>query len=454
MARISNDLPTLLKQHSSLSFSQELAFVWRLSIPGILAQITQIAMMYIDASMVGNLGASASASIGLVGSTTWLFGGLSMAFCYGFSVQVAHAVGAGENDKARSVFKQGIAVNLMISLLVMLVALSICFHLPLWLGGGAEIVRGARQYFGIFAVSIPINQMGFLMCNMLQCSGNMKVPSFLDALMCLLDVAFNYLFIKICGWGVAGASLGTLCSQLVVLVAAVYFAVVRSKVIGLRGSAKLKISMLTLREAARISVPMALEQVALCGAQVVSTRIVAPLGTVALAANSFGITAESLCYMPGYGMSSAATTLVGQSLGAKRKTLARQFAWVTVGMGMLTMGVMGVLMYFSCPAVFAFLTPDGDVRSLGVEVLRIELLAEPLFGASIVANGALRGAGDTLFPGMMNLVSMWGVRLVLAFFLSCSMGLKGVWIAMCAELCFRGVMFLIRLGRERWLKRF
>ena len=76
-----------------------------------------------------------------------------------------------------------------------------------------------------------------------------------------------------------------------------------------------------------------MEQSALCAAQVASTRIIAPLGTIAIAANSFAITAESICYMPGYGISSAATTLVGQSIGAKRKDLARSFSWLTTFTG-------------------------------------------------------------------------------------------------------------------------
>ena len=208
-----------------------------------------------------------------------------------------------------------------------------------------------------------------------------------------------------------------------------------------------------LNEALRIGVPMAMEQCATTGAQVVSTKIVAPLGTIAIAANSFAVTAESICYMPGYGIGSAATTMVGQAIGAKRKDLARSFAWLTTITGMAIMTLTGALMYFLCPYVFAFLTPDTQVQQLGISVLRVELLAEPLFAASIVANGALRGAGDTLIPGIINLVSIWGVRIVMAFFLSRMIGLSGVWIAMATELSVRGILFLIRLKKEKWLAR-
>lgn len=120
-------------------------------------------------------------------------------------------------------------------------------------------------------------------------------------------------------------------------------------------------------------------------------------------------------------------------------------------MGMIIMSVTGIAMYFLCPYVFMFLTPVEEVRKLGIQVLRIELHAEPFFGASIVAAGALRGAGDTLVPGLMNLVSIWGVRIVMAEILAPKMGLKGVWIAMLCELIFRGTIFLVRLYRKRWV---
>ena len=186
-------------------------------------------------------------------------------------------------------------------------------------------------------------------------------------------------------------------------------------------------------------------------AQILTTVIVAPLGVFAIAANSFAVTAESLCYMPGYGIADAATTLVGQCYGAGRRELTRRFAWVAVTMGMVVMGLMGVLMYVGAPWIMESMTPVPEVRSLGVMALRIEAFAEPMFAAAIVAYGVFVGVGSTLVPCAMNLFSIWAVRLSLAAALAPTMGLKGVWLAMCIELCFRGVIFLIRLFRGRWL---
>ena len=196
-----------------------------------------------------------------------------------------------------------------------------------------------------------------------------------------------------------------------------------------------------------------MEHVVICGAQIMTTTIVAPLGVFAIAANSFAVTAESLCYMPGYGIAEAATTLVGQSIGAARWKLTRRFARMTVVMGMAVMGVMGILMYLFAPQIIGLMTPVGEIRQLGVMALRIEAFAEPMFAASIVAYGVFVGAADTVVPCLMNFFSIWAVRLSLAALLAPSMGLRGVWIAMCVELCFRGAIFLVRLLRERWMKR-
>ena len=208
---------------------------------------------------------------------------------------------------------------------------------------------------------------------------------------------------------------------------------------------------MVLRKAVKIGMPIGCERVIMCGAQITSTMIVAPLGMFAIAANSFGVNAESLCYMPGYGIADAATTLVGQSIGAKREELARRFANITVIMGISVMAFMGLVMYIAAPAMMGFMSPVPEIVGLGVEALRIEAFAEPMFAASIVCYGVFVGAGYTLIPSSMNLACIWAVRITLAFILAPVMGLNGVWLAMCIELNLRGVLFLLRLRSRSWI---
>ena len=446
------DLSELLNSDSPVSLRRQISLVWHLSIPGMLAQISSILMQYIDAAMVGFLGAEQSAAIGLVASSTWVMGSLLHALCIGFTVQTAHLVGAGEKFKARNLLFNALLCCGIFSLLLLLLGAALSFRLPLWLGAGPEIFDDAFWYFLIFCLSAPFFEAVYLLSGMLQCSGNMKIPGFLNALMCFLDIAFNFVFIFGCGLGVKGAALGSACAALVTALLFLYFTLFKSEcfaLLGFWGSPREKtcfyLDWSAVKKAVKLALPVAVESSAFSGALVVVTKIVSPLGAVSLAANSFATTAESLCYMPGYGIAEAATTLAGQSFGAKKKGLVRSFSWITVVYGMVLMTGMGLAMYFACPLVFNFITPDPAIRRLSVQVLRIELFAEPLFGASIVAMGALRGLGDTFVPSLLNLFSLWVVRLSLSVLLVKSYGLKGIWFAMAVELCFRGIVLLLRL---------
>ena len=445
-----NSLLLLIRNGQSMTLRQQLRLTVELSIPSIVAQLSAIAMQYIDAAMVGRLGADAAASIGLVSTTTWLFWGTCSAAATGFSVQVAHHVGAARLCEARAVLRQAILSVALFSLALAGIGALISGSLPVWLGGTDEINAGASAYFLIFALSLPLLQLNFLAGSMLRCSGNMRVPGLLNVLMCLLDVIFNFFLIfptREVQWfglpfSMPGAGLGV-----------TWYLVTRSNDLHLTTEhGSFRPTWPTIRKALHISLPMGVEHVVICGAQIMTTVIVAPLGVFAIAANSFGITAESLCYMPGYGIADAATTLVGQSLGAGRKDLTRRFARITVLMGMAVMGVMGIILYAGAPLIMSSMTPDLEVQRLGVEALRIEAFAEPMFAAAIVAYGVFVGAGNTLVPCLMNFFSIWAVRLTLAAALAPSMGLNGVWLAMCIELCCRGIIFLVRLEKGNWMK--
>lgn len=424
------------------TLAPQLRLAWQLSLPAILTQITTIAMQYIDSAMVGALGADASAAIGLVASSTWLFGGVTTAVSAGFSVQVAHRIGAGEDTEARTVVRHGLAAALTLAALLALLGLGICRQLPCWLGGGAEICADASAYFLTFSLMLPFSQLNSLTAGFLQCAGDMVTPSVLNAVMCGLDVVCNALLIP--HFGVLGAGMGTALACALVSLAMGWCCCVRNAQLRLRRGEAHAFRPEILKKAFRIGAPVAVQEIAMNGAMVASTMILAPLGAAAIAANSFAVTAESLCYMPGYGVGSAATTLVGRSVGAGDAVQARRYGNICTALGGALMGCTGLLMMIFCPFVFRLLTSVAEVRTLAAQALRIGLLAEPLFGVSIAAAGALRGAGDTLVPSLLNLGSIWIVRLGLSLLLVGKLGLRGMWIAMAIELCVRGTLMLWR----------
>ena len=447
-------LLSYIREGRAMTQREKLWLIVSLSIPSILAQISATVMFFIDASMVGHLGAKASAAIGLVETTGWLMGGLGSAANMGFSVQVAHFIGANDMEAARRVLRQSIVCCIIWALVISITALCISPYLPYWLGGNEEIARDASLYFAIFGLSGIFFQMEGLAGSMLKCSGNMKIPSMLNIGMCVMDVVFNYIFIYILGMGVMGAAVGTGVAMLVTACAMMYFLIVKSKMLSLVGRpGSFKPKEDTIRTAVKIGAPMGLQHLLMGGAYIVSTMIVAPLGTIAMAAHSLAITVESLCYMPGYGIAEAATTLVGQGIGAGQRLLTRSFARMSVALGIGVMTLMGVLMWIFAPELMALMSPVEEVIALGTRVLRIEAWAEPMFAAAIVCNGVFIGAGDTIIPAIMSLGSMWAVRLTLAATLAPKFGLKGVWTAMAIELLFRGSIFLTRLFKGKWAEK-
>lgn len=446
--RRKDELLALMREGGEMTRGEKVRLVLLLSVPAMLAQLSVIAMQYIDAMMVGQLGADASASIGLVSTSTWLFGGLCASLGAGFSVLVAHHIGARENDRARDVLRHALLVCVGVALLVSATCVAIHEHLPVWLGGEEQIRGTSANYFLIWSLTLPVMQLLYLSNGMLRSSGNMVVPSALGVLMCLLDVFFNWLFIP--RWGVEGAAVATSLAGSLVALGSMGYLLLFSRELSLVGcGGKLRFERGILRRGFRVAIPMSVEHVVFCGAQIASTIIVAQLGTVAVAAHAFGIVVESLCYMPGYGIGDAATTLVGQSYGARRTDLIRSFSVVTVTLGIAVMSLLGIVMYAFAPALMSLMTPDPAVQELSVQALRIEAFAEPMYAASIIVYHVFIGLGDTLMPSILNLSSIWLVRIPLAAVLARTMGLQGVWLAMCIELTFRGIIFLIRLKLKK-----
>lgn len=437
-----------------------------LALPAIVEQLMVTAVQYVDTAMVGSLGSEATAAVGLTATTLWLIGGLLSAASTGFSVQVAHSVGAGELERARGIAAQGIKFIFIFGGIMGALALGVSSFLPGWLGADAQVAPLARQYFSIMACAVPFNLCALMISAVIRCSGDTKTPMLLNCCINIINVILNFLLIyptrtlSLFGhtfsvWGadmgVAGAALGSLVSLATVSV--LYFAVLyfkRSPVqqhVGERHPFERRV----LAAAARLGLPVAFERSISNLAHILITRIIAGIGTAAIAADHLAITAESISYTSAYGVAAAATTIVGQSIGAKRPDLAKRFSYIVTCLGTAIMLLGGVVLFVFAPQLIRLFNDDPTVVALGAQVLRIVAFAEPFFAMAIVISGVLRGAGDTRGPFIITMATMWCVRVTLSFVLAPRLGLAGVWLAMSIELCVRGLLFLIRLLRGKWL---
>ena len=457
-------LSARMRQGETIPLRDTAGVVLMLSIPSILEQIVVTAMEYIDAAMVGHIGAEATAAIGIVSSSTWLLHGILVGLYNAFSIQIAQYLGADRQQDARGVLRQAMLFNLAAGLAAAAFGIGISGHLPGWLGADVSLQANASAYFAIWSAALPFTMAMGMYTSMLRASGDALTPGLISVLVCVLDAIFNFFLINPtrtlwgitvwgAGLGVPGAALGTALATVVGGLLALCILLFREGPLCIRKPGSWKITRACIRNLGKVGVPLAAERAALSSAQVLQVRIVSQLGTVAIAANSLGVSAEGLCYMAGYGIQGAAIALIGQAVGAHRKDMAKRFAWLCTLMGMGIMTLTGAGLFAFAPALMSIFTADAAVIALGARVLRIEAFAEPMFGASIVASGAMQGAGDSTACFVLNLVSMWGIRLTLAFLLAPRLGLMGVWGAMCFELCVRGLLFLIRLARGKWLEK-
>jgi putative MATE family efflux protein len=441
MAKENKDfLLSLLRDNHPMTGWQQFRLVVLLAVPAILAQLSSVILQYIDTAMVGHLGANPSASIGLISTSTWLCNGFFFAVISGFSVQVAHRCGAKDFANAKTIVRQGLFTIALFTIALALIAIAIAKPLPGWLGGTPEINTDASRYFMIYAAFMPIGAVGYCASSMLQASGNMKVPSIIYVSLGVLGRHIQlHIHLRMRYGRSSGAALGTGVAEVLASIFAVWYLTCRSKELAFKGErGSYMPTSKVLRNTLGITGPMWLQNIVMRGAFLASTIIIAPLGAISIAANSFAINAESFCYMPGYGLQDAASTLVGQSLGAHRQKLAKRFAWIAIGLASLLMSFLAIFMYIFAPQIMSILSIDDGIVSLGAKVLRIEAFAETLYAVSIVAYGACVGAGKTLVPTILNFCSMWLVRIGLALVLTPKYGLTGYWIAMCIELNVRG----------------
>ena len=443
-----------------------LGAVLLLAWPAIIEQIMLTLVQYVDTAMVGTLGSEATAAVGLTSSTTWLFNGLFNAASVGFSVQVAQHLGAGRREEAQKVTWQGLRFVGLFSISMGAIGFVLSFFLPAMLGADPAIRGNASLYFRIMSCAMPFTLASNMFSAIIRCSGDTRTPMILNLMINVLNVILNTLFIYSprtvtlfgnsffvwgAGLGVGGAAFASALST--ATVACLFILVIFRKKSPVQISLRHRYSFdkACLLTTWRLGLPVALERATMSIAQIVITSIITGIGTVAVAANHLAVTAESISYLPASGVAVAGTTLVGQAIGGGRKDLARRFARTVSWMGVVIMTFGGAILFFFAPQLIRIFSTDPEVIDLGSRVLRIVAFAEPMFGASIVASGCLRGAGDSRGPFIISLCTMWGVRITLSFLLAGQLGLIGVWLAMAAELCARGLVFMIRLYQGKWL---
>ena len=440
--------------------------VFALAGPAMLEMAMDTAVQYIDTAMVGALGTEATAAVGSTSTVNWLVGSTVLAFGVGFLAYISQRLGAGERDKARQAAAQSVLAVLALGLLFTAVPLALSRRIPAWMQADPSIREVAARYFFILYAPMLFRTAKMIFGTVLRAAGDTKTPMRVGVGMNLTNVVLNFLLIyeprsvelfgrsvRIwgAGWGVIGAAAASAVSFVLggSLLTLLFF---RHPVISPRGCS-LKPDKSVLLPCLRVSFPNMLQRFGTSLGYVAFAAMINALGETATAAHTIANTVESAFYIPGFGMMSAAATLTGNAVGARDERRRRGTARLIFLCEIAMMLVSGALLFAFAPQMVRLFSRDAAVILLGSTVLRMVALSEPFYGVSIVIEGMLQGAGQTVRPLIFNLCGMWGVRIAGTFVCTrlLGMGLVAAWGCMIAHNLLLFALYLGCYLRGRWL---
>ena len=438
-----------------------LALAW----PTMLEQLMQTMVQYIDTAMVGSLGTEAMAAVGATTTVGWLIGGMVSAWGVGFLSFIARACGAGDKQAAAKASAQAVIVTAAAGVVFTAVTLGLSGVIPVWMQVDPAIRPTASRYFFILYTPMLFRAATIIFGTVLRAAGDTKTPMKVGIWVNLINVVLNFLLIYPtrpltvlgltftmpgAGMGVVGAAAA---SAIAVAVGGIYIAIVLWKhpMISPKGQ-RFRPDKAILMPTVRVAIPNMLQRFGTSLGYVSFAAMINALGQVATSAHTVANTVESLFYIPGYGMQTAAATLAGNAYGAKdgkrMKRLARMFIPIEVGLMILSGGALFLL---AEPLVRLF-SADEAVIALGTTVLRMVALSEPFYGFSIIVEGMMQGVGRTKLPFIFNVAGMWGVRILGTFICTVflGMGLVSAWACMIAHNLLLFGLFLVCYVRGVW----
>ncbi len=443
---------------------------FRVAIPSIVEYIANVILGFADTMMVASLGTIATASVGINSTVTWFIMSFATLFAVGTTVQVAQSIGAENYARAKRAAINGLSSGLIVFTFLFITIFSLSNYIPAWLGADLDILPFAISYLKIWTLAIIPMLVGRIASSILRALGNTKITMLVAFFINILNIIGNFILIypsrsvnlplinrQINLWGadlgVKGAAISTsLANGLggIILIALLFNG---SQLISIQIHEMFHFERVLLKHISKTGAPATGQDLITNFGQVLYQKMVSSLGTVQIAAHHLATTAESLSYMPAAGFGVAATTLIGQSLGAGRKDDAEAYGRICFRLSLLAGSLSGLLLFLFPGQIMSLFSDDPAVIAEGIGVLRIISFVEPFFNASIVLTGVLRGAGQTKIPLYAALGGMWFVRLISAFiFINIfNLGLKGAWIGMFLDLTFRFFIVFNEYRKKDWL---
>ena len=450
-----------------------------LAIPTMVEQILSTLLQYVDTAMVGRLGEQATASVSVTTSIGWLVG--SMAYAVGTAVLalVSRAYGANDRQKGHRIAGQALLLTLVSGIILGGISIALSPFIPVWMGAEKAIRHQASVYFTIISIPMVFRVSTAVLGSAVRATQNTKTPMLITLSSNLLNIVLNYLLIYPAGLGVTGAAIASAISFTIggtlmfVLFIRTGFLYPQARALGNAYSSNacapgnvnrengwlpaisLRPDPEILKEIGKIGIPVMGTSVVSCSGYVVFAGLVSGMGTTIFAAHSIAVTAEEIFYIPGYGLRTATSALVGAALGEKNERKLTIYSRIAIALTVGMMFLSGLVLFFIAKPLMSVFTPSQQVIDLGAQMLKLVAFSEPFFGLMVVMQGIMNGMGQTRYPFWVEAFSMWGVRIL---FTSLTvhvwhLGLREVWYCMIADNVCKALLLsalFVRIQKKRY----
>jgi len=446
-------MPLKIQSHSHEEWKAIVKVTW----PAFVELVMSTLFGMVDMMMVGRVSPAAITAVGLTNQPFMIFLSVFAAVNVGATTLVAWNIGGHHLKDARAVARQVLVLNLIMGTIMSIIGIMIARPVVVFMGANAETIDMAVQYFRIVAGGLVFQTIVLGITAVLRGAGETKIPMLYNVGSNLFNVFGNYVLIYgklgFPALGVAGAALSTTIARLIACLIGLYTIYYsRKSIITLSFKADYRLNVEIVKKIFSIGLPSAMEQFVMQSGLMLFARTVSGLGTNTFAAHQIGLNINGLAFSPSQAFGVAATTLVGQSLGAHDEKKAEKFANSIHHMAVGVACFVGFIFILFSHQLARIYTTDLVVAGMAGLVLKISALAQPGQSTQLSLAGALRGAGDTMYPLFASAIGIWCFRVILAyiFVYVFHWGLIGAWVSLLLDQYTRSLIIYSRYRSGKW----
>jgi len=427
--------------------------IWYLALPMMIGNVFQNAFNVVDMFFVGKLGTSAIAAVGTSGIILYFLFVLIIGVYMGTVALVARFIGAKKKLEAENVAMQSIFLGLFCYAAIAIIGYPLAAPMLRVLGAGEDVIPQGVAYIRIMFLGSITMILSIILSSILRAAGDTITPLKILAVSTALNIVFDPFLIF--GWwgfprlGVAGSALATVIARGVGAGILLWMFLSGRAVVSLN-MRYAKIDFPTMRRIIRIGGFASIQGILRNVSGLILMRLVNSYGTFAATAYIIGMRLRMIVMMPGFGLATAASTLVGQNLGANKPERAARTAWITVGFGAAIMTFCGIAYIIFSRSIIGLFDKSPEVIKTGTTYMHITAGTLGFIGLSIILGRALSGAGDTMSPMVITAIGLLVLRIGLSLLFSWKLGLIGIWFGIAASNIIQGSMVCFWFSTGRW----